>query len=113
MILKDSPHPAEASDFLKFIMTKENQKIMVDVGIVGVTRKGVDWPAAVADGETAAANAKELYLDGDGGTALHPDILNNVLTPHHLEVFLGKITAQQFADTMASESKTYWSSHDK
>ena len=58
MILKDSEHPKEAFDFLRFMMTKANQQQMADEALVGVTRKDVTWAAAIADGAAAAASGE-------------------------------------------------------
>jgi ABC-type glycerol-3-phosphate transport system substrate-binding protein len=110
MILKDSQHPDEVFQFLKFIMTAENQQLMADQALVGVTRIGVPWAPAIADAATAAASAETLFGDVDGIQALYAEYLNNVLFPAHRSMFLGEITPEAWIDSMVTQSEQYWSS---
>lgn len=110
MILKDTEHPQEAFEFLKFIMTKENQTKMAQEALVGVTRVGVAWAEAIKDGEIAAANATGAVMYVDGAYAYHAEYVTNVLTPVFMEAFYGKITPEEFAEKMAEKSKEYWAS---
>jgi raffinose/stachyose/melibiose transport system substrate-binding protein len=113
MILKDSAHPKEAFDFIKFTMSKENAKTMADKSSTGVTTKGVTWAPAIADGETAATNAKSTFMHVDGGTALHPEFTKNVIYVNFKKAFFGDITPADFATTMAADAKAYWETHQK
>ncbi len=113
MILKQSEHPKEVFEFFKYIMTKENQTIMAQEALVGVTRKGVDWPASLADGATASASAKTALLHIDGGTAYHPEFTKNVLYVNLTPAFMGNMTPEDFSSKMAADAKTYWTTHDK
>lgn len=113
LILKDSAHPKEAFEFLKYTMTKNAQTEMADKSAIGMTRKGVKWAPAIADGETASANAKVTFMHVDGGTALHPEFTKNILYVNFKKAFFGDITPADFSTTMASAAKTYWESHDR
>lgn len=108
MILKDTEHPKEAFEFLKFMMTKENMAMMADEALVGVTRQGVEWAPQIADGAAASETTKEGLLHVDGGYAFHAEYVTTVLNEPFLDVFYGRITPEEFANTMAERSKTYW-----
>lgn len=110
MILKDSEHPEEAFEFLKYMISTECQTIMADEALVGVTRKGVEWTEAIADGATASESANIAITHLDGGTAKYPEFVKNVLYVHLRPAFLAEITPEEFAENMAADAKAYWES---
>lgn len=110
MIIKDTQHPDEAAEFLRFIMTQENQQMMADESLVGVTRIGIDWAPAIADAEAAAMNAERLFPDVDGVYAKYAEYLNTILGVNYAELWSGQITPQEFVDKMATQSAEYWAS---
>jgi raffinose/stachyose/melibiose transport system substrate-binding protein len=109
-ILKDTAHPAEAEAFLKFVMTTESQTRLTQA-LQGAVRKGVTWPAAMADGATASENATVVLDNVDGGTANYAEFTRNVLYADVLDVFLGNATVEDFPTKMSSDAATYWASH--
>jgi ABC-type glycerol-3-phosphate transport system substrate-binding protein len=108
-ILKGSAHPAEAQAFLKFVMTKESQQRLV-TALRGVTRKGVQWPAPMADGATASTNATLVLDHVDGGVALYAEFIQNVLFADFQPVFLGQATIADFPAKISTDAKNYWAS---
>ncbi len=108
MIIKDSPHPAEAFEFFRFMMTKDNMQKMADEALVGVTRVGVDWASEIQDGAMAAANATAVFGMADGAVALYPEITNNILYVNWSKLFLGEYTPEEFVDHMATDAADYW-----
>ena len=112
MVLKDTEHPDEAAEFLRFIMTKENQQLMADDALVGVTRIGVPWSETIADAEAAATNAERLFPDVDGVYAQYAEYLNTILGVTYADLWQGNITPQEFVDLMATQSAEYWATHE-
>ena len=112
MVLKDTEHPDEAAEFLRFIMTKENQQLMADDALVGVTRIGVPWSETIADAEAAATNAERLFPDVDGVYANYAEYLNTILGVTYADLWQGNITPQEFVDLMATQSAEYWATHE-
>jgi len=110
MILKDTEHPREAFEFLRFLMTQENMQQMADEALVGVTRQGVNWADAIADGAEAAAAAENVMGLSDGTVALYPEFVNNLLYLNWRSLFLGEITPEEFVDEMATDSAEFWAS---
>jgi len=106
-VLKGTAHPAEAQMFLKFVMTKESQT-RLGQALQGLVRKGVEWPAAMADGAVASANATKVLDHADGGTAMHPEFTKNVLFFDVLPVFLGQATIADFPAKMSVDAKNFW-----
>jgi len=109
-VLKSTTHPKEAEAFLKFVMTKESQTRLTQA-LQGVVRKGVDWPAAMADGATASANATVVLDHADGGTALHAEFAKNLFQATVVKVFLGQEAISDFPAQMSADAKNYWASH--
>jgi ABC-type glycerol-3-phosphate transport system substrate-binding protein len=109
-VLKGSAHPQEAMAFMKFVMTKDSQTRLTQE-LQGAVRKGVVWPAAMADGATASTNATLVLDHADGGTALHAEFTKNVLFADVLPVFLGQATIADFPAKISADAKNYWASH--
>lgn len=110
MIMKDSKHPEQVFEFLKFSQTKANAQIMADEALVGVTRKGVSWPKSLKDGEKASANAKVAFLPNDGIQALYPEYQEKVLKPAYDSFFSLQMTPEEYIEKMAADTKAYWAS---
>ena len=111
MILKDTEHPQEAFDFLRFTMTKANMQEMADQALVGVTRQDVEWAEEIQDGAAAAANAENVMGFADGTVALYPEYTTNILYVNWRDLFLGQITPEQFVGNMAAQTADYWASN--
>ena len=111
MVLKDSPNAEEAAQFVKYLVSEEAQKVMVEKGVVGVTRKGVKWPAILADGEVSAANATALSNFGGGLALYYPDFQSNTFKPEYNKLFLGLSTPEEFVATMVAATAEYWKSN--
>jgi raffinose/stachyose/melibiose transport system substrate-binding protein len=109
-VLKSTTHPQEAQAFMKFVMTKESQTRLTQA-LQGVVRKGVEWPAAMADGATASANATVVLDHADGGTALHAEFAKNLFQATVVKVFLGQMAISDFPAQMSADAKNYWASH--
>lgn len=108
MILKSSTQQKEALDFAKFVVGEKAQLIMVKLGQVGVTRKGVAWPANLADAEKSAREATALSALGGGISLVQPEFAATVMYPEFNKFFLGETTARQLTETLASKTKAYW-----
>lgn len=107
-VLKDAPHPEEAVDFLKFLMSEEAQKILVEQGNVGVTRKGVAWPSILQEAYDAAENATVLTNIYGGLSIDYADFYTTVFSPEQNKMFLGQKSPEDFIKTMAEATKAYW-----
>ena len=108
MILNDTEHPDEAFEFLRFMMTEENQQMMADESLVGVTRVDVAWSGAIADAQAAASNAEILYGDVGGIAGQYAEFLATVLWPNYMDLWQGQSTPEEFVETMATDAADYW-----
>lgn len=111
MVNKDTAHPETVLEFLRFIMTDENQKQMTDEAFVGVTNKYVEWNPIIADAAAAAQNATAMYPDVDGIYGSYIEYLNVVLGEVYSQLWQGLITPEQFVEEMVTQSKAYWDAH--
>jgi ABC-type glycerol-3-phosphate transport system substrate-binding protein len=108
MVLKDAPHPDEAVSFIKFLLSEEAQKTLVEEGNVGVTRVGVEWPEILKDASEASKSATELSNIYGGVGINYPDFYTTKLLPEHNNMFLGQMKPEDFVKTMVEETKAYW-----
>lgn len=109
-VLKDAPHPEETVSFLKFLMSEEAQKILVEQGNVGVTRKGVAWPPILKEAYDAAESATVLTNIYGGLSIDYADFYTTVFSPEQNKMFLGQKSPEDFIKTMADATKAYWES---
>ncbi len=109
-VLKGSAHPQEFMAFLKFVMTKDSQTRLTQA-LQGAVRKGVQWPAAMADGAAASTTTTVVLDQADGGMALQAEFTKNVLYADVLPVFLGQATIADFPAKISGDAKNYWASH--
>ena len=79
--------------------------------VKGVVRKGVAWPAAMADGAKASEAATVVLDHADGGTALHAEFAKNLFQATVVKVFLGQEAISDFPAQMSADAKNYWASH--
>lgn len=113
MILENTEHPDVVFEFFRHLMTVENQQLMADEALVGVTRQGIEWAEAIEDAQAAAQNATAIYPDVDGVYANHAEYLNTVLGINYSALWQGEITPDQFVENMATESAEYWADHPR
>ncbi|MEO5325085.1 ABC transporter substrate-binding protein [Mesorhizobium sp. CC13] len=111
IVLKDSPNAKEAAGFLKYVMSEEAQKILVEDAGVGVTRKGVEWPAVLGDAYQSASAATALSPFGGGLNVAYPDFTSQVLNPEYNKMFLGETTPEQFVETLVAKTKEFWAAN--
>lgn len=107
-VLKDAPHPEESVAFLKFLMSEEAQKILVEQGNVGVTCKGVAWPPILVEAYQSAENATVLtnIYGGPEHQIMHFYNYSSYLSKTTCS--LGQKTPEEFIEIMASATKKYW-----
>ncbi len=108
VVLKTSTQPKEALDYAKFAVGEKAQAILVKVGQVGVTRKGVPWPANLADAEKSAREATALSALGGGLSIAQPEFAATVFNPEFNKFFLGETSVQQLTETLAAKTRAHW-----
>lgn len=108
MILKDSAHPKEAFQFITFMLSEENQKGMVEAGLVGVPRKGVAWPANIADSQKAAETATVVFGEGDGLQGANAELWVKVVRDPFNDMFVGNVTPEAFVEKLVTDTASFW-----
>ncbi|MDR3373780.1 MAG: ABC transporter substrate-binding protein [Ancalomicrobiaceae bacterium] len=110
MVLKAGPNGADAAKFVNYALSESAQKTIVGAG-VGVVRKNIEWPAAVADAYKAASTATALGPFGGGLNISYPEFTSQVLNPEFNKMFLGETKPADFVEVLASKTKAYWDAH--
>jgi raffinose/stachyose/melibiose transport system substrate-binding protein len=111
MINKDTAHPDESFEFLRYIMSDEIQQQFTDESLVGVTNKYITWNPIIADAQTAASTATATYGDVDNVASLYSEYLNTVLYPTYVTLWQGNLTPDEFVEEMATLTAQYWADH--
>ncbi len=107
MIPKKGKNTEAAQQFAAFFLGKKYQTMWAaDQGIP--VRTDVPVAASAQSEMTALKGATSFHQINDAIT--YPGYLTKVLNPTDDQLVLGKITAQQFVDTMASTQAAYWKS---
>jgi len=114
MILKNSAHPKEAFDFIRYTLSKDNVQRWADETLSGVPRKDVKFPALIAEAETLFNHATTFFDEVDGVTFKYAEYADQVLLPTHDEMFVGpspKLTPEEFVAKMKALTAAYWKTH--
>ncbi|MBC7815244.1 MAG: extracellular solute-binding protein [Burkholderiales bacterium] len=111
MINKDTAHPEEAFEFLRYIMSDTVQQEFTDASLVGVTNKYIEWNPIVADASAAASAAVTTYGDVDNVASLYSEYLNTVLYPNYVQLWQGQLTPEVYVEQMAAQTAEYWTNH--
>jgi raffinose/stachyose/melibiose transport system substrate-binding protein len=108
LILKDSEHPKESFEFLKFMLTKDAQQKMAVAGAVGVVRKGVVWPANLTEAQAAADSATAVFGEGDGLQGSNAEFWVKVVRDPFSNMFVGEVTPEKFVEQLVTDTAAYW-----
>ena len=111
MINKDTAHPDEAFEFLRYIMSDEIQQQFTDESLVGVTNKYIEWNPIIADASAAAQAATATYGDVDNVASLYSEYLNTILYPNYVSLWQGGVTPEEYVELMATQTAEYWAEH--
>jgi raffinose/stachyose/melibiose transport system substrate-binding protein len=111
VVMKDSPNADVVADFIKFSMTKENAQKISDVAVNLSSRKDTTPPKALANAWDAYSHATALFLPYDGINATYADYYKNTFLKLHDQMFLGKITPEQFVTQIKAGTIDYWKTH--
>jgi raffinose/stachyose/melibiose transport system substrate-binding protein len=111
VIMKDSPHPDATMDFIKFAMTKANAQKIPDVAVNLSSRADTTPPPALADAWNDFTHATAWFLPYDGINANFADYYKNVFLKIHDQMFLGKITPEEFVSQIKAATIDWWKTH--
>lgn len=107
VVPKKAKNTATAQQFAAFFLGKKYQTMWAANGGIPL-RTDVSVGASAQSEMTALKGAKTFHQINDGIT--FTGYATKVLNPADDQLFLGKITPQQFVDTMASTQADYWKS---
>jgi raffinose/stachyose/melibiose transport system substrate-binding protein len=103
-IPKRAKHASTAEQFIAFFMQKKILGNLAATADSITTRADVPAPADLTAVQKALdANAVRLTYDGQAGA-----IMDKVFNPHFLDLWHGKISAEQFVAKVKSDQVAYW-----
>jgi len=108
-IMNTSAHPDQAFEFIKYLVSKDIQTAMTDHANVPAIHVDVPWAGPIADAGVAVKKATAAV-----GWACNlwdaGDVVSNVVLPQFQDLFVGKITPEQYVDNTATKSAEFWAS---
>ena len=111
MIPKKAEHSEAAEKFAVFFLNKKYQDAWgADAKGIPVREDAASSPELA--GVQAAIKSASSFHQQNGGVAF-PGYNDKVFWPNSDQLFLGKLSAQQFVDKMAKDQAAYWKSHSK
>lgn len=106
-ITKNSQHPQEAFDFIRYMVSRKTQEAFVAQALVPSSRVDVTWTGAIADAEPIVKGAeKGIGWGCDVWNA--GDVTGNVTLPVFNDLFLGKLTPEAFIEKMKTDQAAFW-----
>lgn len=103
-ITQASQHPAEAFEFIKYVVSEEIQTQVTEVGYASAL-VDVPWTGPIADAYPLMKNAKNAYGWACEGWNTG-DFFANDLMPAFTDLISGKTTADVFTATLVEKAKT-------
>lgn len=110
-IMNTSQHPDQAFEFIKYLVSKKTQAAMTEHANVPAIHVDVPWAGPISDAGVAVKGATkaigwacDLYDAGD--------VVSNVVIPQFQDLFVGKITPEQYVENTATKSAEFWASQN-
>ncbi len=113
LIMKDAVHPDAAMDFIKFAMTKESAQRYSQTTVNVSTRLDVDPPKEVMDVWQSFKKTTLMYKPSDGLNQEYPDYFNDVFLRLHDQMFIGKITPEEYITQIKAATVDWWKTHQQ
>lgn len=107
IITKLSAHPDEAFEFLKHLISKEIQEAWINEALVPPVRVDVEWSGAMADAGKVFQQA-EVGIGWSCDMGQQGEVIGNVVMPVFTDLFIGKLTPEEYVEKMVTESANFW-----
>lgn len=110
-ITQVSKHPDEAFEFIRFMVSQDVQTAWTQQTLTPAARTDVGWAGAIED-------AGKVFAQADLGFGWACDLWNggelvpNVVLPNFQDLFVGKLSPEEYVDKMAKDSADFWSSRE-
>ena len=107
-VYKKSENIETAKAFIRYLLSDSSQQKLVEIGNVGVSNKAIGWPNDLKDARDMLLNSDGAYFGDSGLSALLPDFMAKILVPTHSQFILGRISIDEFIQTMKDSTVQYW-----
>ena len=106
-----SAYPDAAFDLLRYVASYDAQVAMVEVGNSPAARVDVPWAGALADAYETFKKA-DVSLPWACGLWDTGEIFSNVVLPNFTDLFVGKITPEEFVAKISAEQAEFWATRE-
>ena len=110
-INQSSEYPDEGFDLLRYIASYDAQMEMVTAGNSPAARVDVPWAGALADAYEAFKKA-DVSLPWACGLWDTGEVFSNVILPNFTDLFVGKLTAEDFIAKISAEQADFWATRE-
>lgn len=107
MLNKNSSNKEAAIELVKYLVSQKTQAEMVKQAQAIPVSIDTEWPAALAEAETAINNAK-VNAPWGYGINNSADFSKGVIVPVFMELAAGKLTADAYVNKMSAEAKKFY-----
>lgn len=106
-ILKDSPHPEVAFDFIKYCLTAAGERRICDLGAASPVIKGVT-SANYQFITDILAKTEESHMPHDNMQAENPEFWTQVYVPNVMGLVNGELMPDEFITKMKEGTVSFW-----
>jgi raffinose/stachyose/melibiose transport system substrate-binding protein len=111
-INQESANPDEAFDLIRYVASFDAQTDMVNVGQSPAARVDVPWPGALNDAYEVFKTTEQA-LPWACGLWDTGEVFSNVTLPHFTDLFVGKVTPDEFAANISDAQVDFWASREE
>ncbi len=111
VITTASQHPDQAFEFIRFMVSQDVQTAWTTQTLTPAARTDVGWAGVIED-------AGKVFAQADLGFGWACDLWNggelvpNVVLPNFQDLFVGKLSPDEYIDKMVKDSAEFWASRE-
>jgi raffinose/stachyose/melibiose transport system substrate-binding protein len=109
VVFKNSKHPQEAIQFMKFATQQKYQTDVAKIAQNMAARKDVALPVELKDMKSMFETATTLFKPYDGVLADYGEWWTTIFNPLDDQLFFAKIKPEEFISKLKTQSIDYWS----
>jgi ABC-type glycerol-3-phosphate transport system substrate-binding protein len=110
VIVNTSEHPAEAWEFIKYVVSPDIQQAMVEVANVPAVHTDVAWTGNLAEAYNAVASADQAVT---WGCDVWTSEVSGVVLDAFGQLFVGNITPEEYIEQLVTETAAFWAGREE
>jgi raffinose/stachyose/melibiose transport system substrate-binding protein len=110
VIVNTSEHPAEAWEFIKYVVSPDVQQAMVEVANVPAVHTDVPWTGNLAEAYKAVASADQAIT---WGCDVWTSEVSGVVLDAFGQLSVGNITPEEYIEQLVTETAAFWAGREE